>query len=90
MEWDKSFSMPPPSFDGKNYQVWVVKMIVYLEALDLWESIEDELPKKLDYPTVAQLKSYKKKRTSRARTKSCLYFVVSGSIFTRIILRICK
>ena len=78
------FSMPPPSFDCNNYQVWAIKMTVYLEALDLWESVEDKLPEMPDNPTVAQLKSYKEKRTRHAKAKSCLYSAVSGSIFTRI------
>ena len=42
MKPDKTFFMPPPSFDGNNYQAWTVKMIVYLEAFNLWEAIEED------------------------------------------------
>lgn len=31
----------PPIFDGDNYQAWDVRIIVYLEALDLWKAIEE-------------------------------------------------
>ena len=63
MESDKIFSMPPPSFDGNNYQAWAVKMIVYLEAFDLWEAIEEDydiLPLPAN-PTMAQLKTHKER-----------------------------
>ena len=33
-------TMAPPVFDGDNYQMWVVRMETYLEALDLWEAVE--------------------------------------------------
>jgi len=50
MEGGFNFSaMTPPVFDGDNYQMWVVRMETYLEALDLWEAVEEEiqsLPKK--------------------------------------------
>lgn len=32
----------PPVFYGQNYQAWAVRMTVYLEALDLWEAIEED------------------------------------------------
>ncbi|XP_065850933.1 lipoxygenase 3, chloroplastic-like [Euphorbia lathyris] len=31
-----------PVFDGQNYQGWAIKMKVYLEALDLWEAVEED------------------------------------------------
>ena len=32
----------PPVFDGDNYQRWIVRMETYLEALDLWEAVEED------------------------------------------------
>ena len=34
-------AMAPPVFDGDNYQMWAVRMETYLEALDLWEAVEE-------------------------------------------------
>ena len=40
-------------------------MEAYLEALDLWEAVEEdyEIPLLLDNPTMAHIKSNKEKRT---------------------------
>ncbi|PHU23511.1 hypothetical protein BC332_08618 [Capsicum chinense] len=35
-------SMAPATFDGESYQIWAVRMRIYLQALDLWEAVEDE------------------------------------------------
>ncbi|RDY11758.1 Zinc finger CCCH domain-containing protein 43, partial [Mucuna pruriens] len=48
-----------------NYDLWAVKMEVYLEALDLWEVVEEDyevLPMP-DNPTMAQIKNHKEKKT---------------------------
>nr|KYP42767.1 hypothetical protein KK1_035797 [Cajanus cajan] len=55
-------------------------MVTYLEALDLWEAVEEDykilpLP---ENPTMAQIKNKK------AKTKSCLFAGVSQTIFIRI------
>ena len=44
---------------GDNYQMWAVRMETYLEALNLWEIIEEdyEVPPFLVNPTVAQIKT---------------------------------
>ena len=43
METKTTFShVAPPIFDGDNYQAWAVRMIAHLEALDLWEAIEED------------------------------------------------
>ena len=34
--------MVPQTFNGESYQIWTVRLQKYLEALDLWEAIEDE------------------------------------------------
>ncbi|KAH9793968.1 DUF4219 domain-containing protein [Citrus sinensis] len=69
MEAEASFSaIAPTVFDGNNYQLWVVRMETYLEALDLWEAI----------------KAHKEKKTKKSRAKACLFAAVSSTIFTRI------
>jgi hypothetical protein len=75
-----------PFFDGENYHAWAIKMSTYLEALDLWEAVEEEyevepLP---ENPTVAQIKIHKGKKTRKAKAKACLFHAVSSTIFTRI------
>lgn len=87
MEGESSFSsMAPPIFDGENYQMWAVRMETYLEALDLWEAVEEDyevqpLPAN---PTVAQMKTQKEKKTRKSKAKTCLFAAVSPTIFTRV------
>ncbi|XP_059298250.1 uncharacterized protein LOC132050942 [Lycium ferocissimum] len=78
--------MAPPAFNGENYQIWVVRMQTYLEALDLWEVVEDEyeitpLP---NNPTMAQIKNHKERKSRKSKAKACLFTAVSSTIFTRI------
>ncbi|XP_014511424.1 uncharacterized protein LOC106770111 [Vigna radiata var. radiata] len=87
MEGDSSFSaMAPPIFNGENYQIWAVRMEAYLEALDLWEAIEEdyEISMLPGNPTIAQIKNHKDEKTKKAKTKACLFAAVSPTIFTRI------
>jgi len=87
MEESSSFSvMAPPVFNGENFHMWAVRMEAYLEALDLWEAIEEDyevlpLP---GNPTMAQLKNHKDKKTRKSKAKACLFSAVSSTIFTRI------
>ncbi|KAH9678769.1 hypothetical protein KPL71_025858 [Citrus sinensis] len=87
MEAEASFSaIAPMVFDGNNYQLWAVRMETYLEALDLWEAVEEDyeilaLP---NNPTMAQIKAHKEKKTKKSRAKACLFAAVSSTIFTRI------
>ncbi|OIT29632.1 protein trichome birefringence-like 35, partial [Nicotiana attenuata] len=82
-----SFSqLAPPVFDGQNYQLWAVRMETYLEALDLWEAVEEDydvlpLP---NNPTMAQIKSHKEKKTRKSKAKATLFAGVSAIIFTRV------
>ncbi|XP_047176908.1 uncharacterized protein LOC124844095 [Vigna umbellata] len=87
MEGDSSFSaMAPPVFNGENYQIWAVRMEAYLEALDLWEAIEEdyEINTLPSNPTMAQIKNHKDEKTKKAKAKACLFAAVSPTIFTRI------
>nr|KYP76422.1 Retrovirus-related Pol polyprotein from transposon TNT 1-94 [Cajanus cajan] len=87
MEAESNFSqIAPPIFNEENYDLWAVKMEAYLEALDLWEAIEEDyevlpLP---DNPTVAQIRSHKERKIRKAKAKSCLFAGVSQTIFTRV------
>ncbi|XP_057746552.1 uncharacterized protein LOC130965813 [Arachis stenosperma] len=87
MEGEASLSqIAPPTFDGENYDLWAVKMESYLEALDLWEAVEEdyEVPPLPNNPTIAQIKLHKEKKTRKAKARSCLFTGVSSIIFTRI------
>ena len=56
METEASLSgIAPTVFDGSNYQLWAVRMEAYLEALDLWEAVEEdyEIPVLPNIPTMA-------------------------------------
>lgn len=85
--------LAPPIFYGENYQLWVVRMEAYLEALDLWEAIDEDyeilpLP---NNPMMAQIKHHKERKTRKSKAKTTLFAAVSTSIFTRIIsLKIAK
>ncbi|XP_022953040.1 uncharacterized protein LOC111455561 [Cucurbita moschata] len=62
MGGESSFSaVASPVFDGDNYQMWAVHMETYLEALDLWEAIEEdyEVPPLPANPTAAKIKLQK-------------------------------
>ncbi|XP_068466836.1 uncharacterized protein [Phaseolus vulgaris] len=76
--------MTPPVFDGDNYQMWAVRMETYLEALDLWEAVEEEIQSLPENPTVAQIKSQKEQKMKRSKAKACLFAAVSPMVFTRI------
>uniref|UniRef100_M1BDW7 Uncharacterized protein n=1 Tax=Solanum tuberosum TaxID=4113 RepID=M1BDW7_SOLTU len=86
MDSENSFSrMAPPIFDGENYQLWTVRMETYLEALDLWEAVEEdyEINPLPNNPTVAQIKSHKEKKTIKSKAKAT-FFAVSTIVFTKI------
>ncbi|KAF3667798.1 putative ribonuclease H protein-like, partial [Capsicum annuum] len=46
-------------------QIWVVRMETYLDAMDMWEAVEEEyeIPPLPDNPTMAQIKNHKDKKT---------------------------
>ena len=87
MEVEESFSeVAPPVFDGENYDLWAIRMESYLEALDLWEVMEEDynVPPLPDNLTMAQIKNHKERKTKKAKAKSCLSAGVSKIVFTRI------
>ncbi|XP_016507659.2 uncharacterized protein LOC107825324 [Nicotiana tabacum] len=87
METETSFfQIAPPVFDGENYQLWAVRMETYLEALDLWEVVEEdyEIPPLPNNTTMAQIKSHREKKTRKSKAKATLFDIVLTTIFTRI------
>ncbi|XP_047260646.1 uncharacterized protein LOC124893839, partial [Capsicum annuum] len=87
MNSENNFSqIAPPVFDGENYHLWAVRMETYLEALDLWEVMEEDYDvlSLLDNPTVAPIKSQKEKKIKKSKAKATLFASVSPIIFMRI------
>ncbi|KAA8549387.1 hypothetical protein F0562_001071 [Nyssa sinensis] len=66
--------------------MWAVRMETYLDALDLWEAVEEdyEVQPLPTNPSVAQIKTQKEKRTRKSKAKACLFAAVSPTIFTKI------
>ena len=66
--------------------MWVIRVETYLEALDLWEEVEEdyEVPTFPANPTMAQMKVHKERRTRKSITKSCLFAAITPTIFTQI------
>ncbi|XP_006603455.1 uncharacterized protein LOC114397222 [Glycine soja] len=87
MEGETSYTTSlPPIFDGEEYELWTTRMITHLEALDLWEAVEEnyDVPELPLNPTVAQMKNHRERKTKKAKAKNCLFSAVSKIIFTRI------
>ena len=87
MEVESSFSsISPLVFDSDNYQFWAVRMEIYLDAMDLWEAVEEdyEIIPLLNNPKMAQIKHHKERKTKKSKAKACLYAIVSSTIFTHI------
>lgn len=85
MDSESSF-LTPPVFNGENYQAWAIRMTVHLEALDLWEAVEEdyEVTPLGNNPTINQIKIHKEKKTRKAKAKAYIFSTVSPSILTRI------
>lgn len=87
MEGEQSFSpLTPPVFNGDNYQVWAAHMEAHLDALDLWEAVEEDYPVPVlpENPTMAQIKLHKEKKTKKSKAKAYLFDAVSPTILPRI------
>lgn len=57
-------------------------METYLEALDLWEALEEdyEVAPLPNNPTTTQIKAHKERKPIKSKAKACL----SATIFTRV------
>ena len=55
METEAFSAFVPSMFDGTNYEMWAARMETYLEALDIWEAVEEEydIPALPANPTMA-------------------------------------
>ncbi|XP_027773216.1 uncharacterized protein LOC114077489 [Solanum pennellii] len=87
MEAESSFSvMAPPVFNDDNYQIWAVRMEIYLDAMDMWEEFEEdyEVPLLPNNPTMAQIKNHKDRKIKKSKANACLFSALSSSIFTRV------
>ncbi|RDX66969.1 hypothetical protein CR513_54209, partial [Mucuna pruriens] len=86
MDSEVSFSQTTlPIFNGENYDLWVVKMEAYLEALDLWEVVEEDYEVLLlpDNLTMAQIKNHKGKKKPEKQKKNHAFLLAmkeSGTI----------
>jgi len=81
MNAETSFShVALPIFDGEteSYDLWAVRMEAYLDALDLWEAVEEDydVPPLPDNPTMTQIKNHKEKKP-RSQKQKHVYFPVS-------------
>ncbi|XP_034699357.1 uncharacterized protein LOC117924749 [Vitis riparia] len=83
---ESSLTTSPSILDGDNYETWAVRMTVHLQALDVWEAVEEnyKVPPLGANPTVAQTKLYKERKTRKAKAKACLSAIVSPSILIKI------
>ena len=81
-----SLTTAPSILDGDNYETWDVRMTIHLQALDVWEAVEEnyEVPLLEANPIVAQMKLHKERKTGKAKAKACLFVVVSPSILIKI------
>ncbi|CAN1215724.1 hypothetical protein LINPERPRIM_LOCUS343 [Linum perenne] len=79
--------MAPPILTGENYKYWAVRMEVYMEALDIWEVVQEDYEILLPTnPTLAQIKRFQENKTKKSKAKVVLFLEVSPSIFTRIVM----
>ncbi|KAI4297441.1 hypothetical protein L6164_037332 [Bauhinia variegata] len=71
MDAESSLSqVAPPIFDGESYNLGAVKMESYLEALDLWDAVEEdyEVHLLLENPTMTQISHHKERKTNKFHT----------------------
>ncbi|XP_010520839.1 PREDICTED: uncharacterized protein LOC104799859 [Tarenaya hassleriana] len=75
-----------PIFNGEAYQIWAVRMRVFLEGADLWEAVEEEyeIPALPANPTVNQLRNNRERVTKKSKAKSCIFAAVTPSILIKI------
>ncbi|RDX72106.1 hypothetical protein CR513_48460, partial [Mucuna pruriens] len=52
----------------------------YLEAMDLWEVVEEdyEVSPLLDNPTMTQIKNHKERKSKKEKAKSCLFAIIQN------------
>ena len=67
-------------FEGENYQIWFVKMQMYLEAFDLWEVVAEDKPIAPfpTNPTLAQIRAHTDKKTKKFKAKTLIQNSIAG------------
>ncbi|GAV72255.1 UBN2 domain-containing protein [Cephalotus follicularis] len=79
----------PPVFAGEDYGFWLSKMMTYLNAYDLWNTIEKGYtPPKGELPhdtSVSHIKKLKEEKTKNFKALTFLHFAVSNTLFPRIV-----
>ena len=77
-----SFLATPPIFKGENYEIWVARMTIHLQALGVWEAVEEdyEIPPLGDNLIMEQMKIHKEKKMRKAKANVCLLSTVSPLI----------
>ena len=86
MSSNNSFSLPPPNFNGENYQAWAVKMKTHLKGLGLWQWVENEkeLPPLGNNPTLNQIRAHEEEEAKAPKALSIIFSAVSELVFSRI------
>ncbi|KAL6317815.1 hypothetical protein AAG906_030569 [Vitis piasezkii] len=69
---ESSLTIASSILDGDNYETWAVRMTVHLQALDVWEAMEENY------------ELHKERKTRKAKAKACLFATISPSIFIKI------
>ncbi|XP_047271524.1 cytochrome P450 734A4-like isoform X2 [Capsicum annuum] len=79
-------ALAPPVFKGEGYHVWAVRVEAYMEANDLWETVEEdyEVPPLPENSTMAHMRNHKEKKTRKSKVRATLFAAVSSEIFVRI------
>lgn len=72
----------PSVFDGTNYQKWAIRTETYLEALYLWEAVEEdyEISFLLENPTIAHINVQKERKIEKSKANECLFTTISLTI----------
>ena len=79
---ESSLTVAPSILDGDNCETWAGRMTVHLQALDVWEAVEEnyEVPPLGANPIVAQMKLHKERKTRKAKAKNlhvCCNFTIN-------------
>ncbi|XP_070056733.1 uncharacterized protein [Nicotiana tomentosiformis] len=64
--------MAPHVFNDENYQIWVVRMKTYLDALDIWEAVEEDYEAP-PLPNNQTIKNHNDRKTRKSKAKACLF-----------------
>ncbi|XP_052188876.1 uncharacterized protein LOC127799161 [Diospyros lotus] len=86
--FNSSFIVPSPQlFNGENYQIWAVKMKVFLQSQDLWSCVEEGYVQRAlpANPTINQLRQQSEESVKPYKALSAIHASVSEGILARIL-----